>query len=275
MPPSTVLSRGGKAVDLSNDHKPFLTDEKTRIEHAGGHVKFNRVNGDLAVSRALGDFAYKMVPMQREGKQRNGGLHTRAARSPPAPTSLRAQRPELSPEQQQVTALPEIIPEARDPADDFIVLACDGIWDVMTSQECVSLVHDLLRADAAPDKVEKPGGAADMDPAASNNAGTPSGAAPTPRPWDLGSVCEVVLDKCLDKGSRDNMSVVIAVLRPELVPEVRRGGGPAAPPPPVPPPPQNHVGPGSGAATAPAPAGDEEVEEVDMPPPRLLPGAKQ
>lgn len=57
----SVLSRAGAAIDLSNDHKPFLEEEKTRIERAGGHVKFNRVNGDLAVSRALGDFAYKQV----------------------------------------------------------------------------------------------------------------------------------------------------------------------------------------------------------------------
>ena len=72
----SVLSRAGRAIDLSNDHKPFLEEEKTRIERAGGHVKFNRVNGDLAVSRALGDFAYKQV------RERDGRAHvrTRAAR---------------------------------------------------------------------------------------------------------------------------------------------------------------------------------------------------
>lgn len=56
-----MLCRAGQAIDLSNDHKPYLEGEKERIEKAGGHVKFNRVNGDLAVSRALGDFAYKQV----------------------------------------------------------------------------------------------------------------------------------------------------------------------------------------------------------------------
>jgi len=54
-----VLSRAGEAVPLSHDHKPYNPEEKARIEAAGGTVKFNRVNGDLAVSRALGDFVYK------------------------------------------------------------------------------------------------------------------------------------------------------------------------------------------------------------------------
>ena len=51
---------GGVARPLSTDHKPMDTLERERIEAAGGFVEFNRVNGNLALSRALGDFVFKM-----------------------------------------------------------------------------------------------------------------------------------------------------------------------------------------------------------------------
>lgn len=54
-----MASINGTAVPLSRDHKPTLKDERDRIEAAGGWVEFNRVNGHLALSRALGDFMFK------------------------------------------------------------------------------------------------------------------------------------------------------------------------------------------------------------------------
>lgn len=54
-----VASINGRAVPLSRDHKPTLKDERARIEAAGGYVEYKRVNGNLALSRALGDFMFK------------------------------------------------------------------------------------------------------------------------------------------------------------------------------------------------------------------------
>ena len=56
----TVMSKaGGRAVDMSQDHKPDDEKERNRIYRAGGFVEEGRVNGMLALSRALGDFEYK------------------------------------------------------------------------------------------------------------------------------------------------------------------------------------------------------------------------
>jgi serine/threonine protein phosphatase PrpC len=55
----TVMSKNKIAVDLSKDHKPDDTEERRRIYAANGYVEDNRVNGNLALSRALGDFEYK------------------------------------------------------------------------------------------------------------------------------------------------------------------------------------------------------------------------
>lgn len=173
-----VLCRGGQAVALSYDHKPDNVAEKERVQGAGGEVKFGRVNGDLAVSRAVGDFVYKRCESQ------------------PA-------------ERQAVTAFPEIISVARQPTDEFVVIACDGIWDVMSSQDVVSKVMDLL-TNGRPTAPPKPADAPD-DP----DAAPPQ----PPREWDMGAVCEELIDHCLELGSRDNMSVIIVVLQPRLLPK--------------------------------------------------------
>ena len=54
-----VLCKAGKAVNLSDDHKPMDEVEKDRIEKAKGFVEDKRVNGTLAVARAIGDFSFK------------------------------------------------------------------------------------------------------------------------------------------------------------------------------------------------------------------------
>lgn len=58
-----VMSRNGQAVFSTQDHKPVNPIEKERIQAAGGSVMIQRVNGSLAVSRALGDFQYKQVEL--------------------------------------------------------------------------------------------------------------------------------------------------------------------------------------------------------------------
>lgn len=93
-----VLSRENQVMFSTNDHKPFNVVEKERIHRAGGSVMLQRVNGSLAVSRALGDYEYK----QNEDKTDCEQL--------------------VSPE-------PEINVIERDNSkDEFIILACDGIW---------------------------------------------------------------------------------------------------------------------------------------------------
>ena len=54
-----VLSKAKKAVALSEDHKPNNEEELSRIQKSGHSVFMERVDGTLALSRALGDYAYK------------------------------------------------------------------------------------------------------------------------------------------------------------------------------------------------------------------------
>eukprot|EP01061_Rhynchopus_euleeides_P031342 TRINITY_DN51905_c0_g1_i1.p1 TRINITY_DN51905_c0_g1~~TRINITY_DN51905_c0_g1_i1.p1 ORF type:complete len:421 (+),score=153.04 TRINITY_DN51905_c0_g1_i1:227-1489(+) len=120
-----VVCEGGKAVDLSIDHKPTLPAEHDRILRAGGFVANGRVMGSLAMSRALGDFAFKTG-----GNGNNGSAG-------------------CSPADEMVTAVPEVMVSRMKQDTEFMILACDGIWDCMSSQQAVDFVR--LRLAESPD----------------------------------------------------------------------------------------------------------------------------
>ncbi|XP_059663874.1 probable protein phosphatase 2C 59 [Cornus florida] len=102
-----VICRGGNAIAVSRDHKPDQTDERQRIEEAGGFVMWAgtwRVGGVLAVSRAFGDRLLK----------------------------------------QYVVADPEIQEEKVDSSLEFLILASDdGLWDVVTNEDAVAVVKPI------------------------------------------------------------------------------------------------------------------------------------
>lgn len=113
-----VLGIKRSAFEMSYDHKPEKKEERYRIEDAGGFVEDNRVNGILNLSRSIGDFEYKASPKLPEDKQ-------------------------------MVTACPDIKEIKRSPDIDFMIIACDGIWDCLTNQQAVDFVYDQ-RAKAKP-----------------------------------------------------------------------------------------------------------------------------
>ncbi len=82
-------------TQLTEAPSALRTGEKARITAAGGFVDFGRVNGNLALSRAIGDFEFKKSA-------------------------------ELAPEQQIVTAYPDVVVHDLGDDDEFLVLACDG-----------------------------------------------------------------------------------------------------------------------------------------------------
>jgi len=106
-----VLCRGGKAVRLTYDHKGSDTQEAKRITDAGGVVMNNRVNGVLAVTRSLGDSSMKEF----------------------------------------VVGAPYTTETTLDEDDEFLIVACDGLWDVTEDQDAV----DLIRSTSDPQKASK------------------------------------------------------------------------------------------------------------------------
>uniref|UniRef100_A0A668TC51 Protein phosphatase 1B n=1 Tax=Oreochromis aureus TaxID=47969 RepID=A0A668TC51_OREAU len=139
----TLLCHDGQVVFYTEDHKPFNPREKERIQNAGGSVTLQRINGSLAVSRALGDFDFKEVDWRSQTEQL------------------------VSPE-------PEVYELERTPEDEFLILACDGVWDAIGNEELCAFVRNRLQV---------------CD--------------------DLREICTQVIDLCLYKGSLDNISIII------------------------------------------------------------------
>ncbi|CAI8051938.1 Protein phosphatase 1A [Geodia barretti] len=138
-----LLCRANKLEYATLDHKPMNEQERLRIEKAGGTVMMQRVNGSLAVSRALGDFDYKRSS-------------------------------ELKQSEQLVSPEPDMYVLDRSKDDQFLLLACDGVYDVMTNDEIVAYILHHLQLESK-----------------------------------LSKICSDLIDTCLNKNSRDNMSVIL------------------------------------------------------------------
>jgi len=111
---AVICRSGGVTEPLSFDHKPLQNREMNRITNSGGFVnQFGRVNGNLNLSRSIGDLKYKQVPG-------------------------------IPPSEQMITAEPDILSTSLRTGDEFIILGCDGIWDCLTNEECVKYVHDRI-----------------------------------------------------------------------------------------------------------------------------------
>ncbi|KAJ6915085.1 protein phosphatase 2C 22 isoform X1 [Populus alba x Populus x berolinensis] len=109
-----VLCRRGNAIDMSNDHKPACSKERKRIEASGGYVYDGYLNGLLNVARALGDWHMEGL----KGSGSDGG---------------------------PLSAEPELMTRQLTEEDEFIIIGCDGIWDVFRSQNAVDFARRRLQ----------------------------------------------------------------------------------------------------------------------------------
>lgn len=114
-----VLVKGatGECISLTTDHKPEDDEEKERIMAAGGFARNNRVDGELAMSRAMGDHKYKTNPA-------------------------------LKYDQQKVIPLPDVrYFEAE--VGDILLVCCDGIVEQMTNEDAAAFIYDEAKKSTA------------------------------------------------------------------------------------------------------------------------------
>ncbi|HSC24749.1 MAG TPA: PP2C family protein-serine/threonine phosphatase [Candidatus Babeliales bacterium] len=130
-----VLECDGSVMFFTSDHKPNRADEYVRIEDAGAKVYNKRVNGCLAVSRAIGDW----------NLDKNAII--------------------AKPEYQQILLTKE---------NKFLVMATDGLWDVMSNKEIIDLIMELYTTKK-----------------------------------DMRGIAKILTSAAIEKGSADNITVMV------------------------------------------------------------------
>ncbi|KAJ1382374.1 PPM-type phosphatase domain [Sesbania bispinosa] len=109
-----VLSRSGVVIEMSKDHRPMCIKERMRIESMGGFIDDGYLNGQLGVTRALGDW-------HLEGMK------------------------EMSGSGGPLSAEPELKLMTLTKEDEFLIIGSDGIWDVFRSQNAVDFARRRLQ----------------------------------------------------------------------------------------------------------------------------------
>lgn len=146
-PASTDEDSKATGKCLTYRHKPSSPEERKRIEEAGGHVVFGRVMGTLAVSRAFGDFEFK-VPTNKSKAD-------------------------------YVSSDPYLAVEELTEDDVALIVACDGVWDVLKYDDAAQLVYEQMT------KFKK-----------------------TP-----GEAAHALITRALEKASRDNVSAIVIYMK--------------------------------------------------------------
>jgi serine/threonine protein phosphatase PrpC len=107
------MGSNGKSIEMSKDHKPDCEIEIERITKAGSTITEGRVDGNLNLTRSLGDLKHK------------DKMH-------------------LTPEEQAITANPDTYVFDLTDDIDFIIMGCDGIWEKRSNDEMVNYIYDKV-----------------------------------------------------------------------------------------------------------------------------------
>lgn len=133
-----LMNRSGKCIELSRDHRPTDPEEMKRIEDNGGKVIGGRLQGELAVSRAFGDYRYKIL------------------------------------ESSLLTCDPEIREFPLTADVEFIVVACDGLYETFSNTEVIEYINRLLSESK-----------------------------------EISEIAKALAEEAIDRGSGDNITIII------------------------------------------------------------------
>lgn len=181
-----VLCKNGNAIALTTDHRVSNESERERIEKLEGHDTANgRLDGSLMITRGFGDLRHKLNFVSTVAKDKYNVAMATIQEAMTSPSTTQEKRKGLSNAVQRdaLICTPSVSNTQTQDEDEFIMLASDGLFDVMTNQNAVNIVRSHLE-----------------------NSGK------------LNDAAEAVTNAAVELGSTDNVSVVIVAFNLSLTP---------------------------------------------------------
>ena len=166
-------SGGARAVRLSTTHRPCVTSECERVAKAGGFICRQRVVGVLAVTRAMGNHGLKTRTEESQSQREINGHGHQPGRGHPS----------------GIIARPSCKSVQLESDDRFVVLASDGLTDVLSDQSIVETVCDGVHKMRA----------------ASVKRGRPVKHAAS-------TLSKLLVRKAMQHGAKDNITAMIIIL---------------------------------------------------------------
>lgn len=186
-----VLCRAGEALRLTEDHKPNVPRERKRVEGIGGRVEFAR--------------CWRVIVTPGYGRPASGLAVSRSFGDPDFKEPL-----------EFVTATPDVIREKLVPEDSFLIMASDGLWDVITDEQACDIVMSHLSNYNNMGSGSGGGGDGDKVLDAGDVAAAAAAAA---RMWSrddyelqAGMAASALVEAALSAGTMDNVTAVVGLL---------------------------------------------------------------
>jgi serine/threonine protein phosphatase PrpC len=189
-----VLCRAGEALRLTEDHKPNVPRERKRVEGIGGRVEFAR--------------CWRVIVTPGYGRPASGLAVSRSFGDPDFKEPL-----------EFVTATPDVIREKLVPEDSFLIMASDGLWDVITDEQACDIVMSHLSNYNGVIVAGGDGNAINDDNKVLDAGDVAAAAAAAAMRWSrddyelqAGMAASALVEAALSAGTMDNVTAVVGLL---------------------------------------------------------------
>lgn len=200
-----ILTRAGKVIEQTTDHSLRTSEaERQRVEQSGGQLTVNKITRSNVVVGCVGTVCdSETQEFQEEGQlpdvrlqgvavSRAFGTYTSPLGFSRGPNSRPLKDAKIPHAERLISCVPDIYSWEGLQGNDLLILASDGIWDVVAPEQAMEIVESVLNLESEASSAVDAGISEDSE-------------------LDLEKAAQTLVRHALDGGSMDNCSCVVAI----------------------------------------------------------------